>query len=70
MQRPGPAFSEPVRGEMRWKVLFDPTWHGGWVTITAQVRIQYDEMYGEKGPVLICSQVSEAEEAVPEVAQF
>lgn len=53
-----------------WKGAEKTLEHGGWVTITAQVRIQYDEMYGEKGPVLICSQVSEAEEAVPEVAQF
>ena len=53
-----------------WKDAAQKLTHGGWVTITAQVKWQYDEMYGEAGPVLYCSSVEEAEEADPEVAQF
>lgn len=53
-----------------WKDAATTLEHGGWVTIEAEVRIQYDEMYGEKGPVLCCRKVEPAEEAVPEVAQF
>lgn len=44
--------------------------HGGWVTVTAKVKVEYDEVYGEAGPVLYCLKVEEAEEAHPEVAQF
>jgi len=44
--------------------------HGGWVQITAEVRIEYDDMYGEEGAVLYCSKVEPAEEADPEVATF
>ncbi len=53
-----------------WKDAATTLEHGGWVTIEAEVSIQYDEMYGEKGPVLCCRKVEPAEEAVPEVAQF
>ena len=53
-----------------WKDAAQKLTHGGWVTITAQIKWQYDEMYGEAGPVLYCSRVEEAEEADPEVAQF
>lgn len=44
--------------------------HGGWVEVTAMVKIEQDEVYGEVGPVLYCSHVESAEEADPEVAQF
>lgn len=44
--------------------------HGSWVTITAEVKVEYEETYGEVGPVLYCSSVEPAEEADPEVAQF
>lgn len=44
--------------------------HGGWVMITAKVKVEADETYGEVGPVLYCSAVEPAEEADPEVAQF
>ena len=53
-----------------WKGASSTLEHGGWVTITAEVKVQYDEMYGERGPVLCCRSVETAEEAVPEVAQF
>ena len=54
----------------RWKNAASRLEHGGWVTITAQVKVEFDETYGETGPVLYCSEVKEAEEADPEVAQF
>ena len=44
--------------------------HGGWGTVTAKGFIEYDEVYGEAGPVLYCLKVEPAEEANPEVAQF
>lgn len=44
--------------------------HGGWVTITAVVKVEFNETYAEKGPVFYCSKVEPAEEADPEVAQF
>ena len=44
--------------------------HGSWITVTAKVKVQQDETYGEVGPVLYCSAVEPAEEADPEVAQF
>lgn len=44
--------------------------HGGWVMITAEIRNEFNPMYGEEGPVLYCSKVEKAAEAIPEVAQF
>lgn len=44
--------------------------HGSWITVTARVKVEEDETYGEVGPVLYCSAVAPAEEADPEVAQF
>lgn len=44
--------------------------HGGWVTITCEVRFEFHDMYGEEGPVLHCTKVEPAEEAQPEVATF
>lgn len=54
----------------KWKDAASKLEHGGWVTVTAKVFIEYDEVYGEAGPVLYCLKVEEAEEANPEVAQF
>ena len=54
----------------KWKDAASRLEHGGWVTVTAKVFIEYDEVYGEAGPVLYCLKVEEAEEANPEVAQF
>ncbi len=54
----------------RWDNAAGLLEHGGWVTITAKVKVEFDETYGEVGPVLYCSEVTEAEEADPEVAQF
>ncbi len=44
--------------------------HGGWITITADVKVEFDEVYGEVGPVLYCKKIEVAEEAQPEVATF
>ncbi len=54
----------------RWDNAANLLEHGGWVSITAKVKVEFDEVYGEEGPVLYCSEVTEAEEADPEVAQF
>ena len=54
----------------RWKDAAKTLTHGGWVKITAKISIQYDEMYGENGPVLKCMSVEKAEPADPEVATF
>ncbi len=43
---------------------------GDWVEITAKVRIEYEEAYGEKGPVLYAKSVAPCEPADPEVATF
>lgn len=44
--------------------------HGAWVMITAKVKNEYSDMYGEVGPVLYCSKVEPAEMPDPEVATF
>lgn len=54
----------------RWENAASLLEHGGWVTITAKVKVEFDQVYGEVGPVLYCSEVKAAEEADPEVAQF
>ena len=54
----------------KWKDAASRLEHGGWVTVTAKVFIEYDEVYGDAGPVLYCLKVEPAEEANPEVAQF
>lgn len=54
----------------RWKDAESKLEHGGWVMITAVVRNEYHEMYGEEGPVLCCTSVEPAQEANPEVAEF
>ena len=43
---------------------------GDWVEITAKVRIEYEEAYGEKGPVLYAKSVKPCAPAEPEVATF
>lgn len=53
-----------------WKDAGKTLEHGGWVMITAEVRVEEEEIYGEVGPVLHCMEVVPAEEADPEVAQF
>lgn len=54
----------------KWKNAASTLEHGGWVKVKALVKVEMDEVYGEVGPVLYCTEVTEAEEAVPEVAQF
>ena len=54
----------------RWENAANLLDHGGWVQITAKIKVEYDETYGEEGPVFYCTEVTEAEEADPEVAQF
>lgn len=54
----------------KWENSEETLEHGGWVTITAKVNVEFDDVYGEEGPVLYCSKVEAAEEAKPEVAQF
>ena len=44
--------------------------HGGWYTISADIKVEEDPVYGEVGPVLYCTKVEKAQEAEPEVAQF
>lgn len=44
--------------------------HGGWYTISADIKVEEDPVYGEVGPVLYCTKVEKASEAEPEVAQF
>ena len=43
---------------------------GDWVQIEAAVRIEYEEAYGEVGPVLYARSVKKCEPANPEVATF
>lgn len=43
---------------------------GDWIRITAKVRIEYEEAYGEKGPVLYVKTIERCEPADPEVASF
>ena len=43
---------------------------GDWIKITAKVRIEYEEAYGEKGPVLYVKSLEKCEPAEPEVASF
>ena len=43
---------------------------GDWVAIDATIKIQQEKMYGEEGPVLICSKIRKCEPADPEVATF
>lgn len=44
--------------------------HGGWVNIEAVVKAEYSKVYGEEGPVLYCTKVTECQPADPEVATF
>lgn len=46
--------------------------NGQWVEITAEIRIEDDELYidGRPGPVLYCTQVTPCDPADPEVAEF
>ena len=48
----------------------DTMTHGEWYQVEAEVKLEYLEVYGEKGPVLYCRKVEPAEEADPEVATF
>lgn len=43
---------------------------GDWVKITAKLRVEYEEAYGEKGPVLYVKKLEKCEPADPEVATF
>lgn len=53
-----------------WEDAADKLTHGGWVKVEARVSCEYHAMYGEVGPVLICSLVEETEAPKPEVASF
>ena len=44
--------------------------HGGWVDITAEIRVEETPVYGEAGPVLYCKDVKATLPADPEVATF
>ena len=44
--------------------------HGGWAEITAEIRLEYQEIYGEEGPVLYCREVKSSLPCDPEVATF
>ena len=44
--------------------------NGQWVDIRARVHVQYEDIYEEEGPVLFCSEVTEADPCDPEVARF
>ena len=44
--------------------------HGGWVDITAEVKVEETPVYGEAGPVLYCENVKATLPADPEVATF
>lgn len=44
--------------------------HGGWVEITAEIRIEDTPVYGEAGPILYCKDVKASIPCDPEVATF
>lgn len=44
--------------------------HGGWVDITAEIKLENTPVYGEEGPVLYCSKVKATVPCDPEVATF
>ena len=44
--------------------------HGGWIDITAEIRVEETPVYGEAGPVLYCKEVKATLAADPEVATF
>ena len=44
--------------------------HGGWVLLTAEIRGEYNEMYGEEGPVLYVTEIEKVEPLEDEVATF
>ena len=44
--------------------------HGGWVLMTAVIKEEYNEMYGEKGPVFHVTSVEKVEPLEEEVATF
>ena len=44
--------------------------HGGWVEITAEIRVEFTPVYGEEGPVLYCKEVRSSLPCDPEVATF
>ena len=43
---------------------------GDWVKIRAEVKMEYEDAYGEVGPVLHCISMESADPADPEIAQF
>ena len=43
---------------------------GDWVAVDATIKVMEEELYGEEGPVLICSKIRKCEPADPEVATF
>lgn len=44
--------------------------HGGWALITAEIKCEFNEMYGEKGPVLYVKELEVAEPLEQDVATF
>ena len=43
---------------------------GDWAAVDAKIKVMEEELYGEEGPVLICSKIRKCEPADPEVATF
>ena len=43
---------------------------GDWIAVDATIKIREEKLYGEEGPVLICSKIRKCEPADPEVATF
>ena len=43
---------------------------GDWIEITAKVRVEYAQVYQEKGPVLYIRKLDRCEACNPEVATF
>ncbi|MGI6737431.1 MAG: GTP-binding protein [Anaerovoracaceae bacterium] len=44
--------------------------HGGWYALTADIKVEYEDLYHEEGPVLHCRSIERAQKAEPEVASF
>ena len=44
--------------------------NGGWYTVTASIKIEYQSVYGRRGPVLHVTGLTPAEPPKREVATF
>lgn len=52
------------------KDVEDHVKNGEWYTVTAKVKVDYHEVYGESGPVLYATEIKKAAPPVEEVATF